>query len=39
MTSQKTKFAVGLFVIVGLVISFVSIVWLGMSHYFEKGQY
>lgn len=39
MTSQKTKFAVGLFVIIGLLISFVSILWLGMSHYFEKGQY
>lgn len=39
MTSQKTKFAVGLFVIIGLAIAFVSIVWLGMSHYFEKGQY
>jgi len=39
MTSQKTKFAVGLFVIIGLAISFVSIVWIGMSHYFEKGQY
>jgi len=39
MTSQKTKFAVGLFVIIGLAISFVLILWLGMSHYFEKGQY
>lgn len=39
MTSLKTKFAVGLFVIIGLSISFVSILWLGMSHYFEKGQY
>ena len=39
MTSQKTKFAVGLFVIIGLAISFVSILWLGMSHYFEKGQH
>jgi phospholipid/cholesterol/gamma-HCH transport system substrate-binding protein len=39
MTSLKTKFAVGLFVIIGLSLSFVSIVWLGMSHYFEKGQH
>jgi len=39
MTSQKTKFAVGLFVIIGLAISFVTILWLGMSHYFEKGQH
>lgn len=39
MISLKTKFAVGLFVIIGLLISFVSILWLGMSHYFEKGQY
>lgn len=39
MTSLKTKFAVGLFVIIGLAISFVSILWLGMSHYFEEGKY
>jgi phospholipid/cholesterol/gamma-HCH transport system substrate-binding protein len=39
MISLKTKFAVGLFVIIGLFISFVSILWLGMSHYFEKGQF
>ena len=39
MISLKTKFAVGLFVIIGLLISFASILWLGMSHYFEKGQY
>ena len=39
MISLKTKFAVGLFVIIGLLISFVSILWLGMSHDFEKGQY
>lgn len=39
MISHKTKFAVGLFVIIGLLISFASILWLGMSHYFEKGQY
>jgi phospholipid/cholesterol/gamma-HCH transport system substrate-binding protein len=39
MTSQKTKFAVGLFVIIGLSISFVSILWLGMSHFFEKGRH
>ncbi len=39
MTSIKTKFAVGLFVIIGLSVSFISILWLGMSHYFEKGQH
>jgi len=39
MTSLKTKFAVGLFVIIGLSVSFISILWLGMSHYFEKGQH
>jgi len=38
MASIKTKFAVGLFLITGLAVAFVAIIWLGTSHYFEKGQ-
>ncbi|MDP3284678.1 MAG: MlaD family protein [Desulfobacterales bacterium] len=38
MASIKTKFAVGLFVVTGLAVAFVAIIWLGTSHYFEKGQ-
>ena len=38
MASIKTKFAVGLFVIIGLAVAFIAIIWLGTSHYFEKGQ-
>jgi len=26
-------------VVVGICIGFIAVVWLGMSHYFEKGQY
>jgi phospholipid/cholesterol/gamma-HCH transport system substrate-binding protein len=39
MTSIKTKFAVGLFVIVGFAMVIIAVIWLGMSHYFEKGNY
>ena len=35
---NKTAFAVGLFMIVGIVIAIAAIIWLGMSNYFEKGQ-
>ncbi len=38
MASIKTKFAVGLFVITGLAVAFVAIIWIGTSHFFEKGQ-
>ncbi|MCF8068803.1 MAG: MlaD family protein [Desulfobacterales bacterium] len=37
MASIKTKFAVGLFVIIGFVLAIAGIIWLGLSHYFEKG--
>lgn len=37
MASFKTKFFVGIFLIVGFAIAVVGIVWLGMSHYLEKG--
>ena len=39
MTSIKTKFTVGLFVIVGFTMVIIAVIWLGMSHYFEKGNY
>ena len=39
MASIKTKFTVGLFVIIGLAIAIVTIIWLGKSHYLEEGQY
>ena len=38
MASIKTKFAVGLFVIIGFVLIVVAVVWLGMTSTFESGQ-
>jgi len=38
MATVKTKFNVGLFVILGISIATVTIMWLGISHYFEKGK-
>jgi len=37
MASVRTKFFVGIFLIVGLSIAVIGIVWLGMSHYLETG--
>lgn len=39
MASQKTKFAVGLFVAGGLACAVLVIIWLGMSRFLEKGQF
>ncbi len=39
MATLKTKFSVGLFLIIGISFVIVGIVWLGMSNYFEKGRY
>jgi phospholipid/cholesterol/gamma-HCH transport system substrate-binding protein len=39
MSSQKTKFSVGLFVSSGIVIALLAVIWLGMSRFFEKGRY
>jgi len=39
MASQRTKFAVGLFVTVGIGIAIVAIIWLGMSSIFQKGRF
>ena len=39
MASQKTKFALGLFVTCGIGMVFLAVIWLGMSRYFKKGHY
>lgn len=39
MASQRSKFAVGLFVASGIGIAVLAIIWLGMSRFLEKGQY
>jgi phospholipid/cholesterol/gamma-HCH transport system substrate-binding protein len=39
MSSQKTKFSVGLFVFFGIVLALLAVIWLGMSRFLEKGQF
>lgn len=39
MATLKTKFSVGLFIIIGMVIIVFGIIWLGMSNYLEKGRF
>jgi phospholipid/cholesterol/gamma-HCH transport system substrate-binding protein len=39
MASIRTKFTVGLFVIIGFSLVIVAVVWLGMSNYLEKGKF
>ncbi len=39
MASQKTKFAVGLFLVCGTAFALLVMLWLGMSRFLEKGQY
>jgi phospholipid/cholesterol/gamma-HCH transport system substrate-binding protein len=39
MASQKTKFAVGLFVTGGLACVVLVVIWLGLSRFLEKGQF
>jgi len=39
MATQKTKFAVGLFVTLGLAFAMLIAIWLGMSRFLQKGQY
>jgi len=39
MASIKTKMAVGVFVIAGFGLAFMTIIWLGTSNYFEKGSF
>ncbi|MBU0986878.1 MAG: MCE family protein [Proteobacteria bacterium] len=37
MATIRTKLMVGIFVLIGFTLATVSIIWLGMSSYFEKG--
>ena len=39
MASQRVKFTVGLFVASGIGIAVAAFIWLGMTRYWEKGQY
>jgi phospholipid/cholesterol/gamma-HCH transport system substrate-binding protein len=39
LASIKTQFSVGLFVIVGFAVVAAAVIWLGLSHYLEKGHY
>jgi len=38
MASQKTKFSVGLFVLAGIGIALLGIIWVGMSSLLQKGD-
>lgn len=38
MASIRTKFSVGLFVIIGLFMVVIIVLWLGMSEYFQEGR-
>ncbi|MEJ2158367.1 MAG: MlaD family protein [Desulfobacteraceae bacterium] len=38
MATLKTKFSVGLFLIIGIAVIIVGVIWLGMSNYLEKGR-
>jgi phospholipid/cholesterol/gamma-HCH transport system substrate-binding protein len=37
MARKTSKFMVGLFTTIGVVIGVIAIIWVGASHYFEKG--
>jgi phospholipid/cholesterol/gamma-HCH transport system substrate-binding protein len=37
MASQRTKLAVGLFLVAGTAIAIVAFIWLGVTRYFESG--
>ena len=39
MATQKTKFAVGLFVAVGITLAILVTIWLGMSRFLQKGRF
>jgi phospholipid/cholesterol/gamma-HCH transport system substrate-binding protein len=39
MATLKTKFSVGLFLICGMAVLIIGIIWLGMSNYLEKGRF
>jgi phospholipid/cholesterol/gamma-HCH transport system substrate-binding protein len=37
MASLKTKFSVGLFMVLGVILAIVLVIWLGVSNYLDKG--
>ena len=37
MARQKTNLIIGLFVILGVVMGVVAIIWVGATSYFQKG--
>ncbi len=39
MASLKTKFSVGLFLIIGIVVIIIGVIWLGMSNYLDRGRF
>jgi len=39
MATQKTKFAVGLFVAMGITLAILVTIWLGMSRFLQKGRF
>ena len=39
MATLKTKFMVGIFVIIGFSMAIIAVIWLGMANYLEKGSY
>ncbi len=39
MPSIRTKFSVGLFVIIGMSLVIMAVLWLGMSQYFQEPRY
>lgn len=39
MVNQKAKFLVGLFMVCGICLAVVAVIWLGMSRFLEKGQF
>jgi len=39
MTSNKTKFLVGIFVMIGIFVLVTGMIWLGVNKYFEEGYF
>ena len=39
MNSKRTKFLVGIFVMLGIFILVIGMIWLGVNRYFEKGYF
>ncbi|MGD9052442.1 MAG: MlaD family protein [Desulfobacterales bacterium] len=39
MATQKTKFAVGLFIAIGFTLAILVFIWLGMSRFLQKGRF